>query len=274
MSCVRPLEGWLSRQPTDRGRYPVVFGLHVGNPDSPVDVPCGECIGCRKDHATAWAVRCYHESTLHAQNCFATLTYRDAPPKLQREDLQRFFKRLRKAGCKFRYFAVGEYGSRTARPHYHVLFFGQDFREGSVQFGDYYASPFVTAHWQLGFTTIAPCEAGSIFYTTGYALKNVGESDVFQLCSRRPFIGHGWLRKYHDDIRRNGFVTIDGVRRPVPASYLRRPEVEFELDELRDRRRELVRCMSPEERWDARSRRPGYQVNLQCAADARRRGEL
>ena len=40
-------------------------------------LPCGKCIGCRKSRSTDWAVRCFHESKLHKQNCFLTLTFDD-----------------------------------------------------------------------------------------------------------------------------------------------------------------------------------------------------
>lgn len=35
--------------------------------------------------------------------------------------VQRYFKRLRKAGCKFRYMCVFERGEKTGRPHYHIF---------------------------------------------------------------------------------------------------------------------------------------------------------
>jgi len=45
---------------------------------------------------------------------------------LDREELQRFFKRIRAAADprRFRYYASGEYGEESGRPHYHVVFFG------------------------------------------------------------------------------------------------------------------------------------------------------
>lgn len=58
---------------------------------------------------------------------------------LNRRDLQLFFKRLRKAhdpvqkvyghplfGYPIKYFAVGEYGDRYQRPHYHVILYNSD----------------------------------------------------------------------------------------------------------------------------------------------------
>lgn len=71
----------------------------------------------------------------HRSSVFCTLTY--SPEKLPfvsldnpsstlvPKDLQLFLKRLRKAYPQpLRFFAVGEYGDRTWRPHYHAALFG------------------------------------------------------------------------------------------------------------------------------------------------------
>ena len=52
---------------------------------------------------------------------------------LWNEDLQRFLDRLkkwikRKFGCKVRYFAVGEYGTNSLRPHWHIVLFHDSLR--------------------------------------------------------------------------------------------------------------------------------------------------
>lgn len=241
--------------------------------DRPVDLPCGKCAGCLADKASGWAVRCYHESTQHAVNSFATLTYADpAPPQLVKEDLQLFFKRLRARGVRFRYFACGEYGSITRRPHYHVLFFGQDFLDGSERAFDskYYQNRMVSDCWGLGLVQIGKCEPASVYYVTGYQLKDLSQPGTFHLASKRPYIGHGWLQKYHDDIVRNGFVTIDGQRRPVPRSYLMRPEFRFEFDDLKAARRETVENRTPDEVVRLRESARAREENL----IARQKGAL
>ena len=67
------------------------------------------------------------------------LTYDDAHlpehGQLWKDELQRFFKRLRKGGYKFRYVASGEYGEKTRRPHFHIALFGMDFNSDRVLFG-------------------------------------------------------------------------------------------------------------------------------------------
>jgi hypothetical protein len=241
--------------------------------DRAVDLPCGKCPGCLADRATAWSVRCYHESTLHERSSFVTLTYRDpAPPRLEKADVQRFFKRLRFKGYRFRYFAAGEYGSITRRPHYHVLFFGHDWLEGSERAFDsrYYSHAHLDEAWGRGIVQVARCEPASIFYVCGYQLKELGESDAFHLASRRPYIGHGWLAAYWDDIARNGFVTIDGVKRPVPRSYLDRPEFRFEFEDLKAHRRMVVEDRTPEQLVAVRDAARSREANLL----ARHKGSL
>lgn len=74
--------------------------------------------------------RQFLESTQHDNNCFVTLTYddRSIPGNwaLSPRDLQLFIKRLRAAlhPMPIRYFAVGEYGDTSRRPHYHLSVFG------------------------------------------------------------------------------------------------------------------------------------------------------
>ena len=79
---------------------------------------------------------------------FLTLTYNDdnlpSDVGLHKDDLQRFFKRLRKAldTKKIRYFACGEYGDTTSRPHYHAIVFGLGLNEIDKKY--------VTDAWPLG----------------------------------------------------------------------------------------------------------------------------
>lgn len=98
--------------------------------------PCGQCSHCRSRRMWELATKIDLESMYHFENgdddkvSMWTFTYETQPktssgrPTLKPKDLQDFWKRLRRAGFDFRYFAVGEYGSRTGRPHYHAFIFG------------------------------------------------------------------------------------------------------------------------------------------------------
>jgi len=107
-------------------------------------VGCGKCALCRIQKRREWSMRMVHERGYHDSCMFLTLTYNDENlpyhypetannrpvyPTLEREALQKFFKRLRKqlpTDKKIKYFACGEYGPKNQRPHYHAIIFGLD----------------------------------------------------------------------------------------------------------------------------------------------------
>ena len=162
MSCYHPLTAWWSKFKTESGKRTLVFNARLAaNIDDVIQVPCGQCIGCRLEYARVWATRCWHESLMHDQSYFVTLTYDDDHLKtfsLVPEDLTNFFKRLRNYK-KIRYYACGEYGDKNGRPHYHAIIFGlslNDLRAFSInKFGDpLYRSPFLSDIWSNGFVTI------------------------------------------------------------------------------------------------------------------------
>lgn len=231
MSCYYPVSAWRSATLNESGKRGIVFSPKDGFRDQPFQVPCGKCIGCRADQALMWSIRGYHESTLHEQNSFLTLTYSDdnlpSDGKIVKDDLQRFFKRLRKHG-KFRYLACGEYGELTRRPHYHAVIFGQDFLGDAVSINEQlYSSDFLVDCWGLGHVSCAPVTMASICYVCGYVNKKMHDQDTFSLMSRRPGIGKDWLVKYKDDLVRTGQVTIENRTYPVPSRYLQWFEDDF-----------------------------------------------
>ncbi|WNK13083.1 MAG: replication initiator protein [Microvirus sp.] len=98
--------------------------------------PCGKCPPCINRLTSGWAFRLLQEERNSISSHFITFTY-DTPNlvttphglrSLCKYHLQCFFKRLRKhnSGKKIKYYAVGEYGSQTKRPHYHAIIFNAD----------------------------------------------------------------------------------------------------------------------------------------------------
>lgn len=115
-----------------------------------VFVPCGYCPLCRARRVSGWSFRLMQQLKVADSAYFITLTYDDnsIPIEktgymgLRKRDLQLFFKRLRKSHVEYerdlrdigrmrsdyesksiKYFAVGEYGERSMRPHYHLILF-------------------------------------------------------------------------------------------------------------------------------------------------------
>lgn len=156
-----------------------------------------------------------HELTGHKQASFVTLTYdpEHLPtndgiwPSLQPYDVALFLKRLRKnlgpnwGPIKVIY--TGEYGERRARPHYHLIIFGVDFRDAHVfrtkhevpskrnkfklvtktrknlnTIGaslspnpNHYTSTFLSFLWTYGHHDIGPVTPESIAYCCSYTLE-------------------------------------------------------------------------------------------------------
>lgn len=250
MPCYSPITGYKSRTLSASGKRPIVFNRGAGYVDQPVTLPCGKCIGCRISHSRSWALRCVHESKDHLVNSFLTLTYSDEnlPPfnTLVLDDLQRFFKRLRAKGVKFRYFACGEYGDSTFRPHYHVLLFGYGFTHDRTvikksRSGDLFTSKSLADTWGLGHVTIGNFSYQTAAYVSRYVLKkrlgaDAGQSKdytrldpytgevvqvlpEFCVMSRNPGIGAKWFSKYKNDAFPDDFVVIEGKKFPIPKYY-------------------------------------------------------
>lgn len=103
--------------------------ITVKHKDAVHRVPCGNCAFCLKSKRQQWIFRLHQEArTQENPAWFLTLTYdeKHVPRKkgvktLYFRHVQLFFKRLRKAKYVIKYVAVGEYGSETQRPHYHVI---------------------------------------------------------------------------------------------------------------------------------------------------------
>lgn len=162
---------------------------------SELKLPCGQCIGCRLNHAEGWAIRMVHESQLHEQNSFLTLTYSDEnlPPNgnLNYGDVTKFIKRLRKVlsstKVKIKYYRVGEYGENFSRPHYHIILFGFDFTAKlryksqenehlhwrTKNGNKYYVSTLLNQLWGHGHAEIGEVNYNTCMYVAKYVTKKV-----------------------------------------------------------------------------------------------------
>lgn len=250
MPCYSPITAYRARSLSENGKRPLVFNRKDGYLDMEVQIPCGQCIGCRLEYSRQWALRCVHESQMHQENSFITLTYNNEnlPEDFSvcKKELQKFFKRLRKnTGIKIRYFACGEYGDKNGRPHYHALIFGYDFPDKVLhtKSNDHllYTSAILDKCWQKkGWALIGDMSFESAAYVARYQLKKftgseeevnryyqvldeetgeiIDRSPEFCLMSRRPGIGSTWFDKYRTDTDKD-FVTLNGVKMSLPRFY-------------------------------------------------------
>lgn len=241
MACFHPLVGWRARALNASGRRPIVFDRKKAQwVDKPMKLPCGQCTGCRLEYSRQWAIRCVHESQMHDENCFITLTYDgDHLPdsrSLELRDFQLFMKRLRKrSGVRIRFFHCGEYGDQNGRPHYHALLFGYDFAD-KVLYKErdgvrLYVSALLSELWPCGFSSVGDVTFESAAYVARYVLKKVrgqgpfsrvmidGDTgEVFHVAneyatmSRRPGIGATWFEKWNSDVYPSDFLVLRGVK--------------------------------------------------------------
>lgn len=186
-------------------------------------VPCGSCVGCLKSRARDWAIRCSLELQFHSLACWATLTYSDdfLPPTLDKRHLQLFLKRLRARlpSSRVRFFASGEYGERTFRPHYHPILYGTEDEK------------LIKACWPYGRATMHELRPEGIAYVAGYVNKKIAHAEdkeeridyrtgevytyqpPFLQMSRKPGIG-GEARQFLRSWRDHAFLS--GTARKVP----------------------------------------------------------
>lgn len=188
--------------------------------------PCGWCLPCRINKARMWQHRIMLECKSHAENSFVTLTYQDdnlpmndhGEAILIKEDLQKYVKRLRKriGNEHIRYFGVGEYGSKTERPHYHICLFGV----GSAD------APSIELAWSvrrkpIGFVHVGTVTPDSARYIAGYTIKKLTRPTDERLCGRPPEfmlssrrnggIGLSEVLRIAGELRKNDFFDLDRV---------------------------------------------------------------
>ncbi|UPW40981.1 replication initiator protein [Sigmofec virus UA08Rod_5898] len=225
-----------------------------------LQLPCRHCVGCRLQRSREWANRILMEQQYHQDSWFLTLTYddehlpRSSPvdyatgeilsvhSTLVKKHLQDFFKRLRfNSNQKIRYYAAGEYGSSTFRPHYHILVFGlklTDLKVLKKNFAgqEYYISDFISKCWPFGLHVIGRVTWQSAAYVARYTMKKATHGfdksfyssaslePEFQTMSLRPAIG----RQFYDDHPEMfdydffNLSTPQGGRKIVPPEYFKK----------------------------------------------------
>lgn len=266
MACFHPISAWQGPNGGPVSFKPAAYHTRY------LEVPCGQCVGCRLERSRQWAVRCAHEASCWEFNSFLTLTYRDEdlPPlgSLRHSDFQKFMKRLRdRLGYPaMRFYMCGEYGETLGRPHYHALLFGIDFPD-KVHFRDtmhghrLYTSVFLDEVWGLGHCQIGSVSFESAAYVARYVMKkNMGRNTApgvrqidpvtgevldervpeYNCMSRGSGIGSDFLARYHSDIFPRDFAMVNGVKFRPPRYYDNRYEVVAPevLERVKARRRE------------------------------------
>ena len=164
-------------------------------------VPCGKCIACLKRKRQEWICRLTEETKDKTnKSCyFVTLTYDDSCIPivdnddgflftLVKSDFQLFMKRFRKLVPICKFFAIGEYGGKTHRPHMHFICWLKDYFNPSQM------DIVLSQSWKDGFHSCDVVNPARINYVTKYCitkpsdfvnqLVRLGAAPPFMLCSR------------------------------------------------------------------------------------------
>lgn len=165
-----------------------------------VEFGCGQCLPCRINRRRMWTARLVLEATQHQHSAFLTLTYNDENlPEggtLVPRHLQLYLKRLRRSLTtqKLRYYAVGEYGERTFRPHYHVVLFGAPLALDHIPDMRKDCVCAICKPWIRGRVHIGDVTPDSAAYTVSYTLKKMTKVDDARLQGRHPEFARMSLR--------------------------------------------------------------------------------
>lgn len=248
MACFRPVAAWRPVDPVTGQPTGEKLVWRERPHTREIQIPCGQCIGCRLERSRQWAVRCMHESQMHEHNAFITLTYSDeyAPRNMSLDyrDFQLFMKRLRKRFGSVRFYMCGEYGEQFSRPHFHACLFGIFFEDRQLfkrlpSGSRIYTSKTLEELWPYGFSSIGDVTFESAAYVARYIMKKVtgqraeehyqyldmstGElsqrTPEFTRMSLKPGIGAEWIKRYRADVYTTDGVIVRGVKCKPPRYY-------------------------------------------------------
>jgi hypothetical protein len=178
---------------------------------------------------------------------FITLTYdtkyvpitKNGYMNLNLLDLQKFFKRLRKLQHeKIKYYAVGEYGSKKARPHYHIILFNSNKK--------HIESAWTLNNNPIGTLYIGDVSAASIGYTLKYMCKeskipmhqNDDRKKEFSVMSKglgQNYLTEQMINWHKKDLLNRMYVPIeDGKKIAMPRYYKDKMYSEEEKDKINE----------------------------------------
>lgn len=206
-----------------------------------ITVPCQKCRGCRIRRSSEWTQRLIHESSTYGhRSCFITLTYSDKflpfNGTLLKEDLQKFFKRLRQRikPKKIKYYACGEYGEVKGRCHYHAIILGlsnsdDDDRNNIISSWPYcdWKKILRTPNGQKAIGMVTP---DSIRYVADYIHKKYNNKDTKKVFEHYGFknpefqvqslgIGKDYALSQQEEIKKTGKILWRGKEIGIPRYY-------------------------------------------------------
>lgn len=166
---------------------------------------CRKCEACREEWRRLWTGRLMAEHATSVEVWFSTLTYGGGADNadafvIAKRHIADLNKLLRRRGHVLKTFAVGEYGAKRGRAHFHVIFFWKSDPPQAVFDQDKVHWEYVDARgrakrwWPHGFVKHERPRStnGAMAYVLKYLDKQRGQRGEF-LYSKRPMIGETYL---------------------------------------------------------------------------------
>lgn len=201
-------------------------------------VRCLRCLPCKNFRARSWTIRLMEQEKISNNNYFLTLTLDDEHltwaidhPTLSKRDVQLFFKKLRKQlpENSLKYYAVGEYGETTKRPHYHMILFNTGIDNSKVLQNIIFTSWTDTYGANKGFCHVGSVTPSSVKYVSGYLEKGINDEILLEKIHREfnlmsKGIGANYVQnnfKLHQENEKFTF-RHEGHDVPLPRYYAER----------------------------------------------------
>lgn len=244
---------------------------HVWQVSDIVELPCGHCELCQKSRSRDWIIRiekafeAFKNNHKNTFSYFVTWTYADeflplSPtsrmPTLDKQTFRHMFNTIKNTeeltAVDFQYYAVGEYGDLSARPHYHGIVFT--------------SKPIDWQHyWQFGNIQVGDVQPESIGYVTRYVDKKLGsyiKKEDYDLLGIEPIfsimtkgLGKDFIldriEKYKDNPSLlNTIVGQNGQKFSLPKYGKKKldPLVKFNLKNYNDSTSSVSRSLLPKEK--------------------------
>ena len=225
---------------------PLFIGLSYDPENLPLYCTCST--SDRLDHAPAWSeARFYNRQSVDELNLSCTV------PSLHRRDVSSFLKHYKRVcgltNDKFQYFGCGEYGDQYDRPHYHLIWFGDENLEKLYQSDVHSAERWLAEFWQKGHVDINVAEWSGIHYVTKYCLKDDqhfpdGAVPPFTISSNG--LGLPWLKSDQAERIRQQLMYVqfnkDKIYSHIDLSCLDWKDHNHRIDQLK----EMVEFLRPQ----------------------------
>lgn len=184
-----------------------------------------------KRRTSGWSYRLVKEGERSKSALFVTLTYdtscvpisENGFMNLDKTDVQKFFKRLRKlSNEKLKYYVCGEYGTKKMRPHYHIILFNAN--------KEMVHKAWMLNNKPLGSIFIGQVTDASIGYTLKYMTKkgkiplhfNDDRQKEFSLMSKKMgdnYITKNMVKWHKEDLEKRMYVNIPGNKKIAMPRY-------------------------------------------------------